>query len=452
QWCRVLEHDVLPSEPVVRVLSERYVALEANVDAAPSWMDLPGVEGLPTLAFFDPSGRHVLTRSGYREARDLTFQLEVIAKRIMAGDVPPYPAMESGPALPKVGLTPAEAAGELARLEREIFWKVNSNDGGFGGVARNPYPEVFLELEAWRALGAPERVGRWIDLAVASALRGRSPRLDGEPLPDLDFSGAELIDLARRGPDAGPRWREGIERLPTQDPYEGIQDPVDFGVFRYAAGPGWYQPHFERSAADNLAWALLLRRRGAGEGAGRIAGFVQATFGAEGPLAAYQRSDPFYYRLRAEERAGVSAPAVSGPWLLKVQARAARLWPARCGRLAALRPSAWPRAWWTAEGEDPGAPPATADAVGELLLALASCPGADGARAKLVEFVTAVWAKEAPRGGARLHRLAAGLCAADPAVCPRALAAVRGMAFHPDFAPPLEALARVARTQVVPVP
>lgn len=444
QWCRVLEHEVLPTEPVRRVVAERYVPLVANVDAAPLWMDLPGIEGLPTFAFFDSGGRHVLTRSGFREAADLAFHLEAIGRRIAAGEVPPYPPPQGGPTLPARGLSADEAARELRRIEREIFWKINSNDGGFGGSARHPYPEVLVELERWRALGAPERVGRWVDRTVASALRGRSPRLDGDPLPDLDFSGAELADLARRGPDAGLRWREGVERLATADPFEGIQDPIDFGVFRYAAGPGWYHPHFERAAADNLAWAVLLRARGDGEGAERIARFVDSTFADAGLLAANQRSDPFYYRLRAEERRGVPPPSVSGPALLKVQARAARVRPARCDRLLALPADRWPRAWWTEAGEDPAAPAATADAVGELLLALSSCAGGGPAAGRLASIVAGEWSRRAPGRGARLHRLAAGVCAANPGQCARALAAVAGLAFDPEFAPPLEALARAA--------
>ena len=128
QWCRVLEHDALPDPRVATRLRNRYVFRDVDVDDAPLWMDLPGVDGLPTLVFFDREGRHVLTRSGYREPKALAMLLEVTADRIEGGELEPYDEQPVS-RLASNPMTPSEASVELERLEKQIFLKVNSNDG-----------------------------------------------------------------------------------------------------------------------------------------------------------------------------------------------------------------------------------------------------------------------------------------------------------------------------------
>jgi len=446
----VLEHEVLPDPKVKRILAERYQLLEADVDELPAWLDLPGIEGLPTLAFFDRDGRHVLSRSGYRAVPDLTSLIEVVADRIDRGEISPYPEQPAGPKLPKSGINRERARAALKRFESKIFMQVNSNDGGFRSPARHPYPELLLELQAWVDFGgAPPRVEQWVKLTLAGALRGGSPRQRGKALGDMSFDAAELMDLSRRGPDGGKRWRAGLDLLPEQDPWLGIQDPVDHGVFRYAAGAGWYNPHFERRAADNLSFALLLAARRRGAQSAAIARFVEKTFGDHGLLSAVQRADPYYYRLTANERSRVAPPPVERTWPLAIQARGARLDPKRCKALLRVASERWPRELWTETGEDAASADATPDAVGELLLGLAACPGAQYAeRAQaLGDTLTKTWERGPPSTSTkaeRLQRLAAGLCAVGHESCGRALEAVAGLPLDLDFAPPLVALAKHA--------
>lgn len=447
QWCEAFKAEVLPLADVQQALAP-FRFMVADVDRAPLWMDLQGVAGLPSLAFFDMSGRHVLTRSGFLSAPEAVLLLEAVQAKLVDGSLLPNPDPAPVPALAAQSLSKEAARAELARLERQIFLYVNSNDGGFRTPARVPYPDLLRELQAYISLGAPKRVESWVQRTIESALRGRSPRLDGQPLPDLAFSAEELKRLARQGSHGGPRWREGIDCLPDQDPFLGIQDPIDHGVFRYAAGAGWYHPHFERGVLDNLSWALLLKARGDARRAAQILRFVEHTFSQGSLLGAVQKANPFYYRLRAAERRGIPAPPVARLWLPAVQARAARALPARCKQLLRVSDDRWPRAMWSERGELDEAADAPPDAVGELLLGLAACPTkahADRAKA-LAARVVDTWQRGAlPVGSApaRLFRLAAGLCAAAPGVpCGRALATVRGLPVSLEHAPPLEALAR----------
>ena len=445
QWCRVLEHEVLGDPAVDAAIEEHYNAFQVNTDRAPLWMDLPDVPGLPCFVFFDAQGRHVLSRAGYRPVDELVDLLNVVREKIERGELTPYDVHPSRKPLASSPLSPKEARDTLKRLEREVFFRINSNDGGFGTPSRLPYPNMLLALQAWTLLGAPERVDRWIARTVASALRGASPRLEGHPLPDMDFDAGELKKLSEQGADAGPRWREGIDRLPDADPYRGLQDPIDHGVFRYAAGPGWYHPHFERGAFENMAWILLLRARGENERADAIAAFVRRTFLKEGLFASKQRSDPFYYRLRADERRGVEPPPVDPLFRVEVQAMAARVWPERCAQLLRLPPNSWPAALWTPSGFEADSPPATPDAFGEVLIALAACRGQpyrELGRA-LSRVALARW-REGLMFNARLNRLAAGLCAMESEICPRALATIRELPIDLAFPPPFAALARHA--------
>ncbi len=87
------------------------------------------------------------------------------------------------------------------------------------------------------------------------------------------------------------------------------------------------------------------------------------------------------------------------------------------------------------------------DEVGELLLGHVACGQAEAAAA-LAARVVARWTEEAlPAEGLdarRLYRLVAGLCAADPPVCGRALASVADLPVSLDYPPPFAALSAAA--------
>ncbi len=457
QWCQILENTVLVDEQVESFLSDHFVVRHVNVDKDPRWMDLQSVQGLPSLVFFDKNGRFVRALSGFQEVPEL---LEVLRTFIFEGSSPSAEqtserkglqveagCLERMPALAERPFSQKAARRLLAEFEKEIFLKINSNDGGFGSPARHPFPDLLRELAAWRSQGsAPKRVSRWLDLSVDSALRGSSPRLSGKPLEDMKYSSTDLRRAARLGPTMGKPWREGVELLPQMDPYLGLQDQIDGGVFRYAAGPGWYHPHFERTALDNLSWALLLRHLGKQKESARIADFVRNTFADAPLLRATQRADAFYYRLTRAERADLSAPPVQRLYRLDVQARAARLWPEEfCPLLDRVSSKRWPLLLWTKQGEMEGAEPAPPDAFGELLIALAGCESPHlskkGRALGLLAFER--WqSSQLPFGAPeRLHRLVAGLCQVLPSKCDVALASIDGLDVDLRYAPPLFALA-----------
>ncbi len=450
QWCKVLEHETLPKPIVQAVLRKSYDFMVADAETSPAWMDIQGLQGLPGLVIFNRKGRHLLTLSGYRGPELLSGLLHDIALRIDAGDVREYKLRSAYPPMSTAALDAKGRRMQLQRWERGLYIAINSNNGGFGSPARRPEPELLLEMLGWsQAGGAPDRVLDGVKRTVQSAMAGGSPRLAGEPLAGFKYSAAKLIKMAKAGPE-GSFWKQGIDHLPTYDPYLGIRDPVDGGFFRYAAGPGWYHPHFERRAEDNLIWILLLRALGYSEEAQRVETFVTKTFGQGGLLAAVQASNPFYYRLTAKERSGLSTPSVDSVRLMRTQAWAAKVWPKRCQALLRVSADKWPRHLWTATAEDIRSPAAAPDAVGVLLEALAECAEPEAkARAKdLAGFITQRWTDGLlPLGfdRDRLHRLAAGICRARPSDCGRALHAVRDLAISSKYAP---ALVAAAQTQV----
>ena len=438
QWCKVFDAEVLPRADVMNETLTRFRIGHVDVDAAPAWMDLPGIAGLPSVVFFDSEGAHVLTKSGYREAPDFIAMVSAIHAKIIAGTAEPYKRARSS-RLTDQALDAEGAAKLLARFEAQTFIKVNSNDGGFGSPSRHPRPKLLVELAQWAEQGsAPLRVREWVDKTVASATRGSSPNLIAEPLPDMSFTNDELVALTRPDAKESPRWRDGIEMLATADPYLGLRDPVDHGYFRYAAGPGWYHPHFERLADENLAWVVLHDELGSKEEARRTMEFITRTFSDErGWLNRAQASDPFYYRLPAERRSAASLPAVVANPDLSTQAWGALADPSRCKQLAATVTADWPRAAFQSN-----APEALPDAVGDLMNALVACDQQALAQG-VADAAVSRWRGGLP-ANTRLHRLAAGVCAARHTACAQALAAVADIDVDPAHAPPFVALARQA--------
>jgi hypothetical protein len=447
-WCKVLEHEVLPAPEVRALLDDRYRFFVVDLDAAPAWEDIDDFLGLPSLVFFDEAGQHVLTKSGYRPKVDVADILLVVADEIARDRMEPYPSVAVSK-LPTEPVSQAEATQLLTEWEQTTFIRINSNDGGFRSPARHPAPWLLWELQGWiDAPGstAPPRVGAWIEKTLKSALRGTSPRLSGEPLPGFPFDDAELLRLAKEGPNAGKSWRKGVEALPEYDPFRGIQDPLDGGVFRYAAGTGWIHPHFERRAAENLAWALLLEARGDAR-AEAIRGFVARTFHREdGMVRTAQHSNPFYYRLRADERAQIDPPAVTDRVTLDGLAFSVLVDPSRCGLLDPWIAPRWP-SWETPARNDDGGfdAPAPPDAAGLLLRALARCPGG-AAKAKPVrDAIVDRWTREGLPTSSRLLPLAGGLCASgDRRLCGRAIAAIATVAWDIESPPPFGEVQRYA--------
>ncbi|MCA9538299.1 MAG: hypothetical protein KC620_05395 [Myxococcales bacterium] len=437
-WCSVFDAEVLRSPAVRAALHDSAQPLVADVDRQPAWLDLPGVTGLPTLALFDADARLIGLRSGALPTETVLTMLRVPASgRAGHGGADDRGRLVSWPTWT---LTADEARRQLNVLEGELFIRVNDADGGFATPARRPHPAALWALVRWHAAGGPDRALRWVDLTLDSALRGESPRLVGRapPLPALTASAlaAGSADLMA----GGRGWPERAHPLSTLDPFRGLRDPVEHGLYRYAEGPGWYHPHFERLAADNLAWVAVARARGRASDAIGIEYFVRDTLGRpDGSVAAHQRADPFYARLTAAERRAVPRPAVTALCTTADQARAARVWSHACTSLIDGFDGRWPGTAW----RDTSRSPAPPDAVGELLLALAGCPDGGPAARVLADVVVARWQAgvlPGPWAAARLNPLVDGLCAASAEHCGPALAALEFVPFDLRYPPPLAAL------------
>jgi hypothetical protein len=447
QWCKVLKHEVLPDPEVQKVLAD-FEVYEVNVDRFPRWMDLRGVSGLPALVFMDQKGAHVFTHAGYRPVRTFLPMLEAVRDQIQSGALlgvaisAPIKRLD-----PTRRISPPAAARALKKWSDTLFIKVNSNDGGFESPARHPHPALLVALEEWKGLGAPRRVEKWIALTLENARRGQSPRLRGEKVSGMDFSARELTLLSKMGPKAGARWRQAIDALPNVDAFWGIRDPVDHGFFRYAAGPGWYHPHFERSAFDNLNWARLFALRGEEKESQRMLRFVDQWFLKDERFLTYERSDPFYHRLSKRERVGVARPRVDDTALLHVQATAALANPRHCGKLREISVASWPSREWDEKQGWNGKPAALPDQVGLFIEALVFCEGKDGgSRARaMAQLALARWKDQGFIHDGRLFVLARGIAQALPKARPAVLAQVADLPLSLTHPPPLSLMAKMAR-------
>ncbi len=454
QWCRIFESEVLKEPRVQKALQSDYNTRYVDVDLHPQWQDIPDFAGLPTIAIFDKEGQLLLVRSGYRETEELLLLLSAMRIRIAESSMEPY-AQPSINFLLDNAITVQEAAAQIEKIEYQYFIQINSNDGGFLSPTRNPFPQSLLLLQQWDHIAkASPRSKKWVTKTIESALHGSSPRLQGQTLREFDLSNNELVRLYKQGPAAGESWRKFVQNLPALDPYYGIQDPIDHGVFRYASGPGWYHPHFERLALDNMAWILLLEARGDTAAAAKIKDYVTATFKQNGLFVNSQRSEAIYYRLNAQERMQVNPPATDHTTTLKVQARAARIWKEHCKIIEGIPTDQWPNhTIETSSKKQKKAVGATADAVGELLIALAECSTqkASVTAAALIDLVANYWQRKGLPDNARLGPLAEGIClnvGPTAAVCKKALKSVANQPLDPKFPPPM--LGLVAQVQSIP--
>lgn len=145
---------------------------------------------------------------------------------------------------------------------------------------------------------------------------GTAPKFPMAPL--LCF----LIESPGRGSELGLRTLKRMGASPLRDSVEG-------GFFRYSTGRDWSDPHYERMLVDNAllfddataAWLLAPSRNHWALGLmSGVAGFLGSVMWQDGQGFASaqdseselngQRSEGGYYRLTADDRAVVQAPAL----------------------------------------------------------------------------------------------------------------------------------------------
>ena len=272
-WCHVMEETTYVDPRVGRLLRDRFVTIRVDVDSRPDLEERYEEWGWPATIILDPHAEELAKYRGYIPADRMVALLELLDDEAARapGDAT-FPVEPSSPiaALPWVG------ANTAVRLDTYY----DPEGGGWGFRQKAPIGlNVLWELRRHRR-GDPKALGR-----AVSALEHH----------------ARLLD------------------------------PVWGGIYQYATGGGWDEPHYEKLMsyqADNLAafaagYAATgdLRWRRAAEG---IAAYLdrflsdgQGAFWAsqDADVGAHDPSIPFvegdvYYRLPDAQRRARGTPRV----------------------------------------------------------------------------------------------------------------------------------------------
>lgn len=142
---------------------------------------------------------------------------------------------------------------------------------GWASRWRDDRGGVLAAARASAAPGASAALGRIAPTgASAASLRARFVRdameradtLQGGFGEGAKFAAAPqllaLVELERRAPDAqiADFLRVTLDHMASQ----GLRDHLWGGFFRYTVDPGWREPHFEKTLADNALLALVFLR------------------------------------------------------------------------------------------------------------------------------------------------------------------------------------------------
>lgn len=292
-WCHVMARQSFSDPAIAAQLNRDFVAVKVDRE------EHPGVDG-----------SYLAAASAF--TRELGWPLTVFTtpegRTFYAGTYFPPTAVGGTPAFREVLAAVAEAwrsrRGELLAMGEEV---ANALAGAAAATTGGALPSDAELGEAARSLAAEE------DREYGGF--GPAPKF---PVPTvLSFLG-ELPGEARALAD------RTLQRMAASP----LFDPVDGGFFRYATKRDWSDPHYERMLPDNaqlLGLAVAATRRPDSIGwaaplANDLARFLTTTMALPGGgLASAQDSESVldgrrdeggYYRLDAEARAAVSAPAL----------------------------------------------------------------------------------------------------------------------------------------------
>jgi uncharacterized protein YyaL (SSP411 family) len=296
-WCHVMARESFSDPELADHLNERFVAVKVDreehpdVDAAylaAASAFTPNL-GWPLTVATTPDGRTFFAGTyfpprpmgGHPSFREVLDAVDA-AWRERRTEVEQSAAGLAEALSVPVGETAGDAAlavegVDLSAVARSIVAGEDREYGGFGGAPKFPVTPALL----------------------ASLALGRSAAVDDEAAREVGaFARRTLATLAA----------------------SGLRDPVEGGFFRYATRRDWTEPHYERMLYDN---AQLLRAYGDAGDEDTAAGIVRFLTSVlrrpEGGFGSAQdsesvldgvRNEGGYYRLPAEARAQVAAPAV----------------------------------------------------------------------------------------------------------------------------------------------
>src|SRR4051794_2013775 len=191
-WCHVMDDITFRDPDVVRLMSERYIAVKVDQDARPDLSNRYEDYGWPATVVFNADGGEIVKRRGYIPPGPMARMLQAIID-----DPTPGPSVEPEE---RVEFTKQTAlAAELRKeLEQKLADGYDAERGGWG------------------------RVHKYVDWDA------------------MEY----CLTRGRAGGEDGATW----QRRAAQTLTAGLKliDPVWGGVYQYSTDGDWDHPHFEK--------------------------------------------------------------------------------------------------------------------------------------------------------------------------------------------------------------
>ncbi len=267
-WCHVMDESTYRDPRVVKLLTEKFLAVKVDQDSRPDLSNRYEDYGWPATIIFSPDGQEIVKRAGNIPPDDMVKLLEAVAKN-------PTP-------------------GPSAQAEKMPTGSVN---GALSDAARQALKQRYLERYDFKA-------GAW-----------------GFGHKFLDADSVEYAMTLAQGGDT--QTKSMAEQTLEQQLH--LLDPAWGGVYQYSTGGNWNEPHFEKIMsvqAENLriyalAYALWQNPKHL-QAAEQIANYLQIFLtSAEGAFYTSQDADLVagehsadYFAKSDAERRKVGVPRV----------------------------------------------------------------------------------------------------------------------------------------------
>jgi uncharacterized protein len=189
-WCHVMDEITYREPEVRRLLAARYIAVKVDQDSRPDLSNRYEDYGWPATVIFAPDGQELVKRSGYIPPMPMARLLQAVID-----DPTPGPSIqpEEAPVFAAGGALSAELKD---RLRAEVVRHYDPERGGWG------------------------HIHKYLDAGM------------------LEYS---LLCAANGDSDANKRARETLDLCAQY-----LIDPVWGGLYQYAHGGDWKEPHFEK--------------------------------------------------------------------------------------------------------------------------------------------------------------------------------------------------------------
>jgi uncharacterized protein YyaL (SSP411 family) len=271
-WCHVMNATTYRDPRVLALLAEHFVLLRADEAERPDLRERYAAWGWPATALLTPDAQPIVTLRGHQPPARFAALLQSLVERQRRGE--PLTAASVPPA------QPAELTPTRDRALKQLDASYDVRQGGWGSPQKYPFLAP-VEHALWRS--------------------------------------AVYHEADRRA-----------RALQSLQGYAQLLDPVAGGMFQYSLHGVWTEPHYEKLASIQAgaivgfshAYRLSADARWLRHAQQTAQYVLSALRAADGAFYASQEADvgqvgqpghrqgADYYRLDAEQRAGVLAPSV----------------------------------------------------------------------------------------------------------------------------------------------